>query len=82
MTLAAGAAATQPGRTGRPPIMTTASVRYSPLTQVNAGNVKNLTQVWIYHLKPNGFTGRLRYDESIPDRHRQHPVSWARPMAK
>jgi quinoprotein glucose dehydrogenase len=42
------------------------SVRYSPLTQINASNVKNLQQVWVYHLKPDGFTGRLRYDESIP----------------
>jgi quinoprotein glucose dehydrogenase len=42
------------------------SVRYSPLSQVNAGNVKNLAQAWIYHLKPGDFTGRLRYDESIP----------------
>jgi quinoprotein glucose dehydrogenase len=42
------------------------SVRYSPLTQINQGNVKNLDQAWVYHLKPDGFTGRLRYDESIP----------------
>ena len=42
------------------------SVRYSPLTQINPTNVKNLDQVWEFHLKPAGFTGRLRYDESIP----------------
>lgn len=42
------------------------AVRYSPLTQVTPANVKNLRQVWVYHLKPNDFTGRLRYDESIP----------------
>ena len=34
------------------------SVRYSPLTQINQGNVKNLDQAWVYHLKPAGFTGR------------------------
>ena len=42
------------------------SVRYSPLTQISQANVKNLDQAWVYHLKPDGFTGRLRYDESIP----------------
>src|ERR1700722_7881266 len=42
------------------------SVRYSPLTQVNAANVKNLKQEWVFHLKPADYTGRLRYDESIP----------------
>ena len=42
------------------------AVRYSPLTQVNPGNVRNLRPVWIYHLRPNDFTGGLRYDESIP----------------
>jgi quinoprotein glucose dehydrogenase len=42
------------------------AVRYSPLTEVTPGNVRNLRQVWRYHLKPNDFTGALRYDESIP----------------
>jgi quinoprotein glucose dehydrogenase len=42
------------------------SVRYSPLTQINDKNVNKLDQAWTYHLKPAGFTGRLRYDESIP----------------
>ncbi|HWY60527.1 MAG TPA: hypothetical protein VNW15_01370, partial [Rhizomicrobium sp.] len=42
------------------------SVRYSPLTQITPSNVNNLDQAWVYHLKPEGFTGRLRYDESIP----------------
>ncbi len=42
------------------------SVRYSPLTQINEKNVNKLDQAWVYHLKPAGFTGRLRYDESIP----------------
>jgi len=42
------------------------SVRYSPLTQITQSNVKSLDQAWVYHLKPAGFTGRLRYDESIP----------------
>ena len=66
ITLAAGAAASAP-RTDWPSVNhDNSSVRYSPLAQVNAGNVKNLAQVWIYHLKPNDFTGRLRYDESIP----------------
>jgi len=42
------------------------AVRYSPLGQVTPGNVKNLREVWTFHLKPNDFTGPLRYDESIP----------------
>ena len=42
------------------------SVRYSPLTQITPANVKNLDQAWVFHLKPDGYTGRLRYDESIP----------------
>jgi len=42
------------------------SVRYSPLAQVNPTNVKNLKQEWVFHLKPADYTGRLRYDESIP----------------
>ena len=42
------------------------AVRYSPLTQITPANVKTLEQAWVYHLKPEGFTGRLRYDESIP----------------
>src|SRR5580704_6601399 len=68
MTLAAGAAMGQSStRTDWPSVNhDNTSVRYSPLTQVNAGNVKNLTQQWVYHLKPAGFTGRLRYDEAIP----------------
>jgi quinoprotein glucose dehydrogenase len=66
MTLAAGAAMGQ-ARTDWPSVNhDNSSVRYSPLTQVNAANVKNLKQEWVYHLKPADFTGRLRYDESIP----------------
>ncbi|HEY2837281.1 MAG TPA: PQQ-binding-like beta-propeller repeat protein [Rhizomicrobium sp.] len=64
---AATGAATGAARTDWPAVNhDNSAVRYSPLTQVNPGNVKNLRQVWIYHLKPNDFTGPLRYDESIP----------------
>lgn len=40
--------------------------RYSPLDQITAGNVSTLQQVWSFHLKPAGYTGRLREDEAIP----------------
>src|SRR6185295_573239 len=40
--------------------------RYSPLTQITAKNVSTLQQVWSFHLKPAGYTGRLREDEAIP----------------
>ena len=66
--------------------------RYSPLTQITAANVSTLQQVWSVHLKPAGFVGRLREDEAIPHRDRQHDVSrlavrrdpsrWMRPPAR
>ena len=40
--------------------------RYSPLEQITPGNVATLQQVWSVHLKPAGYTGRLREDEGIP----------------
>jgi quinoprotein glucose dehydrogenase len=40
--------------------------RYSPLDQITASNVSTLQQVWSFHLKPAGFTDRLREDEAIP----------------
>jgi len=40
--------------------------RYSPLDQITAKNVSTLQQVWSVHLKPAGYTGRLREDEAIP----------------
>src|SRR6266851_4593354 len=40
--------------------------RYSPLTQITAKNVTTLQQVWSFHLKPAGYTGRPREDEAIP----------------
>ncbi len=40
--------------------------RYSPLDQITASNVATLQQVWSVHLKPAGYTGRLREDEGIP----------------
>src|ERR1019366_7637373 len=33
-----------------------ASTRYSPLTQINTGNVTKLTQAWAYRLQPEGKT--------------------------
>jgi quinoprotein glucose dehydrogenase len=42
------------------------SNRYSPLTQITAKNVGTLQQVWSFHLKPAGYTGRLLEDEAIP----------------
>ena len=40
--------------------------RYSPLEQITAQNVATLQQVWSFHLKPAGYTGRLRESEGIP----------------
>jgi len=40
--------------------------RYSPLDQITAENVSTLQQVWSFHLKPAGYTDRLREDEAIP----------------
>src|SRR6188474_2327985 len=40
--------------------------RYSPLTQITAANVSTLQQAWSFHLKPAGYTGRMREDEAIP----------------
>src|SRR5580704_1949980 len=40
--------------------------RYSPLDQITAKNVATLQQVWSFHLKPAGYNGRLREDETIP----------------
>ncbi|HEX3754849.1 MAG TPA: PQQ-binding-like beta-propeller repeat protein [Rhizomicrobium sp.] len=40
--------------------------RYSPLTQITKDNVNNLQQAWSFHLKPDGYTGRLRRAEGIP----------------
>jgi quinoprotein glucose dehydrogenase len=40
--------------------------RYSPLDQITAKNVSTLQRVWSVHLKPAGYTGRLREDEAIP----------------
>lgn len=40
--------------------------RYSPLTQITPANVTTLQQAWSFHLKPAGYTGRLREDEAIP----------------
>src|ERR1700748_675469 len=64
--LTAGAALGAPGDDWRSVNYDNTSVRYSPLTQINEGNVNQLQQAWVFHLKPDGFTGRLRYDESIP----------------
>jgi quinoprotein glucose dehydrogenase len=40
--------------------------RYSPLDQITASNVATLEKAWSFHMKPAGYTGRLREDEAIP----------------
>ena len=40
--------------------------RYSPLTQITPENVATLERAWSIHLRPAGYTGRLREDQSIP----------------
>ena len=42
------------------------SNRYSPLTQITVENVATLERAWSIHLKPAGYTGRLREDQAIP----------------
>ena len=40
--------------------------RYSPLDQITPQNVTTLRQAWSFHLKPAGYTGRLREDGGNP----------------
>jgi quinoprotein glucose dehydrogenase len=40
--------------------------RYSPLEQITRQNVATLQRAWSFHLKPAGYTGRMREDEAIP----------------
>jgi quinoprotein glucose dehydrogenase len=40
--------------------------RYSPLDQITPANVTQLERAWSFHMKPAGYTGRLREDEAIP----------------
>jgi quinoprotein glucose dehydrogenase len=40
--------------------------RYSLLDQITPGNVSQLERAWSFHMKPPGYTGRLREDEAIP----------------
>jgi glucose dehydrogenase len=55
------------GATGWPSVNYDLSAnRYSPLDQITASNVSTLQQVWSFHLKPAGYTDRLREDEAIP----------------
>jgi quinoprotein glucose dehydrogenase len=45
------------------------ATRFSPLTQINAGNVGQLTQAWVYHMKPPGGVdgnNRLVKSEAAP----------------
>src|SRR5579864_6291319 len=43
-----------------------AANRYSPLTQITAGNVASLQRAWSVHLKPADFIGPVREDEAVP----------------
>ena len=67
-TLAAGSNAAGPGTATdwRSSNYDDTANRYSPLTQITAENVTTLQQAWSFHLKPAGYTGRLREDEAIP----------------
>jgi quinoprotein glucose dehydrogenase len=40
--------------------------RYSPLDQITPQNVATLERAWSIHVKPAGYTGRLREQEAIP----------------
>ena len=52
--------------TGRAPTTIRAPTATARSTQITAKNVGTLQQVWSFHLKPAGYTGRLREDEAIP----------------
>ena len=67
-TLAAGSNAAGPGSATdwRSSNYDDTANRYSPLTQITAENVTTLQQAWSFHLKPAGYTGRMREDEAIP----------------
>ncbi|MEQ1908729.1 MAG: pyrroloquinoline quinone-dependent dehydrogenase [Vicinamibacterales bacterium] len=67
-TLAAGSNAAGPGTATdwRSSNYDDTANRYSPLTQITAENVTTLQQAWSFHLKPAGYTGRMREDEAIP----------------
>jgi quinoprotein glucose dehydrogenase len=55
------------GATGWPSVNYDQSAnRYSPLDQITASNVSTLQQVWSFHIKPAGYTDRLKEDEAIP----------------
>ena len=64
---AAGVADGPSGATGWPSTNYSETAnRYSPLDQITAANVATLQQAWSVHLKPAGYTGRMREDEAIP----------------
>ncbi|MGC4080622.1 MAG: PQQ-binding-like beta-propeller repeat protein [Vicinamibacterales bacterium] len=64
--LAASLAAQGPNGDWRSSNYDSTSNRYSPLEQITRANVNQLERVWSVHLKPAGYTGRLREDEAIP----------------
>ncbi len=58
---------TEPGPTDWPSTnFVQGANRFSPLTQITAENVTSLERVWSINLRPDGFEGRLREDQSIP----------------
>src|SRR6185503_18335724 len=64
---AASAAQNKPGATGWPSTnYVEGANRYSPLTQITPANVTTLQRAWSIHLKPAGYSGKLREDEAIP----------------
>src|SRR5258705_9234923 len=64
---AASLAQTKTGPTGWPSTnYVEGANRYSPLTQITPANVTTLQRAWSIHLKPAGYSGKLREDEAIP----------------
>src|SRR5258705_4361799 len=64
---AASLAQTKTGPTGWPSTnYVEGANRYSPLTQITPANVTTLQRAWTIHLKPAGYSGKLREDEAIP----------------
>jgi quinoprotein glucose dehydrogenase len=66
LAVAAAAQAPTPTTDWRSVNFNNTSNRFSPLEQITPANVAQLERVWSFHIKPEGYTGRLREDEGIP----------------
>src|SRR5262245_28589552 len=54
--------------------------RYSPLTQINGGNVTNLVRAWTYHMKPAAAPSKPPENSAQARGRRRGPESQAVPL--